>query len=286
MSPTVALLLLIAALAHAGWNLAAKRIGEGSALFVWMYQTISVVIYLPLTVAALLLDELPARWSWLLAITGSAILHNAYSLVLQRGYAVGELSVVYPVARGSGPLLSVVAAVVLLGERPGPLGLAGAVAVVLGVFVIGSGGSQHGALGVSVRFGLLTGIAIASFTLWDAYSVTTLALPPLALFSTRAVLQVLLLTPHAVRGWGQLRRHWHAHRSKIVTIAALGPVASVTVLYAMRLAPVSTIAPARELSIVVVGVVAWLWLGEPNPVRRLTGSAVVLAGIAAIALAS
>lgn len=280
MSPVAILLVLIAAFAHAGWNLAAKRIGEGGAAFVWMYQTISLALFLPIMLAV---PEPAPRPVWLLAVPVSALLHNGYSLVLQRGYAVGDLSVVYPVARGSGPLLSVLAAVLLLGERPGPLGLAGAAAVVLGVLVIGSG-PRRGASGASVGWGLLTGVTIAAFTLWDAYSVTTLAVPPLGYFCGRAMLQSLMLTPHVARRSAQVRRHWRAHRVWILTIAVLGPVASTLVLYALRLAPVSTIAPARELSIVVGSVVAWRWFGEPDPVRRLTGAGVVLAGITAIAV--
>ena len=285
MSSLAIVLVVIAAMSHAAWNLAAKRIGGGGALFVWMYQTISVAIFLPVTVGVLAFADVRPRAAWLLAVPVSALLHNGYSLVLQRGYAVGDLSVVYPVARGSGPLLSVLAAVLVLGERPGPLGLAGAVAVLVGVLVIGAG-ERRGATGASVRWGLLTGVSIASFTLWDAYSVTSLAVPPLGFFCSRAVLQSLMLTPHAARRRTQLGGLWREHRAEIVVVAVLGPVASVLVLYALRLAPVSTIAPARELSIVVGSVVAWRWFGEPDPVRRLTGAAVVLAGITAIALAT
>ena len=277
MSSVAIVLVVVAAFAHAGWNLAAKRVGRGGALFVWMYQTLSVLIYVPVVVAIGPPEPQPA---WLVAIPVSALLHNGYSLILQRGYAVGDLSVVYPVARGSGPLLSVLAAVLLFGDRPGPLGLVGAAAVVVGVLVIGRGG--RGVTGASVRWGLLTGIAIAGFTLWDAYSVTTLAVPPLGMFCSRAIVQSLMLTPR-VRG-AEVRGLWRRYRTEVLVIAVLAPLASTLVLYALTLAPVSTVAPAREVSIVVGSVLAWRWFGEPDPVRRLTGAAVVLAGVAVIAL--
>lgn len=283
MHPTALLLVLIAAFAHATWNFAAKRIGEGGAPFVWLYQTISVAIYVPV---ALLLADLSPHPTWLLAIGVSAALHNAYAVVLQRGYAVGDMSVVYPVARGSGPLLSVLSAVLLLGERPGRLALLGAVAVVLGVFVIGLGAGEHrSSIAASVRWGVLTGVGIAAFTLWDAYSVRSLDVPPLGYFCGRAIIQSLMLTPAALRRHGWVGRLWREHRREVLTVAVLGPVASVLVLQAMLLAPVSMVAPARELSIVLGAVIAWRWLGEPNPARRLTGAVVVLAGIATIAVA-
>src|SRR6185437_9616312 len=109
------------------------------------------------------------------------LLHLAYFVLLQRGYAEGDMSVVYPLARGTGPLLSVLFAVVLLGERPGAVALAGALAVVAGVFVIGGLGSSSGSGGrrAGVGYGLVTGITITAYTLWDAHAVTTLTVPPL-----------------------------------------------------------------------------------------------------------
>jgi drug/metabolite transporter (DMT)-like permease len=109
--------------------------------------------------------------------------------------------------------------------------------------------------------------------------------PPLGFFCGRAILQSLMLTPVAVRQRGRVGRLWRSHRREVLTVAVLGPLASVLVLEAMRLAPVSMVAPARELSIVLGALIAWRWLDEPNPARRLTGAVVVLAGIATIAVA-
>ena len=278
-------LVVLAAFAHAGWNFAAKRVGDGGALFVWQYQTASAVIFVPVGVGVVFLGGAPPTWLWPLAIVVSAALHNTYAVILQRGYGIGDLSVVYPVARGSGPLLSVSAAVTLFGERPRSLALAGVAVVVLGVFVIGiSAGAHRRPIAPGIRWGLLTGLGIACFTLWDAYSVTALAVPPLAYYCGRVTLQSLMLAPYALAHHAELRRQWSAHRSTVLTVAVLAPVASVSVLYALSLAPVSMIAPMRELSIVVAGLAAWRWLDEPNPLRRLLGAAMVILGITLIAL--
>jgi drug/metabolite transporter (DMT)-like permease len=205
-------------------------------------------------------------------------------LALQRGYAMGDLSVVYPLARGSGPPLAVVAAIVLLGEDPHPLALAGAAAVSVGVVTIGWRG--RGAVGrhfTSVWYGVLAGAFIAAFTVWDAVAVTRLAVPPAAMVAGSALTQTLLLTPYALRRLGAVgelvRHHWR----EVWTIALLAPLSYVMVLLALRVAPVSVVAPARELSIVVGILIGWLALREPAPARRLAGAVVVLAGIAAIA---
>ncbi|MFI6043310.1 EamA family transporter [Nocardia sp. NPDC051321] len=276
-------MLLIAAIAHASWNLAAKRVGNGGALIVWVCQTVSAAVVAPIAVAVAIGTECYPRWSWLLVAVPGSILHGVYFVVLQRGYAAGDMSVVYPVARGSGPLLTVCAAVVLLGERPGAPALLGVAAVACGVVVIAfSTAAERRSTRVSVGYGFATGVTVAAFTLWDAYVMSTRPLPALLYFSTRTLTFSLLLLPYVIPRRTQL---WCAHRRQLCTVGAVAPITSVLVLYAMSLAPLSVVAPIRELSIVIGGVLAWRTLGEANPIRRLTGTCIVLAGIVTIALA-
>ncbi|NKQ53826.1 EamA family transporter [Amycolatopsis sp. K13G38] len=281
MNGTALSLVLIAAFVHAGWNLAAKRVHGGGARFVFLYYTVSAVVCLPLAAVMLAVEPQSPQWTWLLAAVLTAVFHVLYGIVLQRGYRVGDLSIVYPLARGSGPLLSVLAAVVVLGERPGVLGLVGALLIVGGVLLIG-GGRGSGDRKAGVFYGLLTGATIAAYTLWDAHSVNALGVPPVVYFTTGAMLQSAFLAPIALRQGG-LTPLWRRHWRETVLVGALSPVAYLLVLYAMRMAPVSLVAPAREVSIVLGGIAAWLMLGEANPGRRITGSVIVLAGIAAIA---
>lgn len=277
MHPVAIVLVLSAAFAHAGWNIFAKRVPDGGALFVWLAAVWGVVFQLPFAVVVVAREGIAA--SWWLAFGVSGVIHLGYFVLLQRGYRVGDLSVVYPLARGTGPLLSVVAAVWFLGERPGALALVGAAGVVAGVFVIGGLGS-----GAGMGYGLATGALIASYTLWDAHAVTALAVPPVLLMCGSALVESVLLAPYALARRDAAGRIWREHRLAVLAVAVLSPLAYVLVLFAMRLAPVSLVAPARELSIVVGSLGAWLLLGEPNPLRRLTGATIVLAGVAAIAV--
>jgi drug/metabolite transporter (DMT)-like permease len=287
VNTTALSLVLVAAFVHAVWNLAAKRVTFGGPRFVWLYYTVSAVAMLPAVAVALLVEPERPQWSWLIAAAVTAVMHIAYGIVLQRGYVVGDLSIVYPLARGTGPLLSVLAAVLVLHEHPGVFGLAGAFLVVAGVLVISIGGgtADRAARRAGVFYGVLTGAVIAAYTLWDSHSVTTLGVPPLVYFGGGAIGQSLLLAPTAYRGRAEVGRLWREHRKEVLIVGLLSPAAYLLVLYALRIAPVSLVAPARELSIVVGGVAAWLVLGERNAARRLVGSLVVLAGIAAIAVA-
>lgn len=285
MSVAAVLLILAAAVAHAGWNFVVKRAGESGPEFIWLYAATSVLFYAPVAVLVPMFTESRPSWSWLLASGVSGVLHVTYFVVLLRGYAVGDLSVVYPLARGTGPLLSVAAAVLLLGERPGVLGLLGAAAVIAGVFVIGMASGSSGLHQMKgAVFGVATGVAIAGYTLWDAHAVTTLAVPPLVLSWGTAVGQTLVLAPFVLADRPRVTKLWRTYWREVLAVAVLSPLAYFLVLIAMTLAPVSLVAPARELSIVLGSLSAWRLLGEPHPLRRLSGAAVVLIGVVLLAV--
>lgn len=287
MSASVLALVLVAALCHALWNLAAKRVDTDGFTFVWCYDLASVVLWAPLAIYALVRADLGVSPALLVAPLISGVLHIAYQLTLQTGYARADLGVVYPVARGVGPVLSMVVAILVLGERPGWAAALGALTVIAGIVVVATGRSGTSRQGVraGVAWGAMTGVAIAAYTLWDSISVTTFGLPPVTYFVSSCLWQVVLMTPallrrHRDRLSPVLRTRWR----EIAAVAVLSPLAYVLVLEAMRTAPVSLVAPARESSIVVGSLLAWWLFKEPNPLRRLLGAGIVLSGIVLIAL--
>jgi len=279
-------LILAAAVSHATWNLLAKRAGGGPA-FVWLFGSLSSALYLPLAAGALWLSRPSLGWIEVGFLGGSALLHTGYFLLLQRGYAAGDLSLVYPLARGTGPLLATVAAIVLLGERPTGMALAGAGLVVLSVFVL-AGGSRLLRRGPdarwAVRYGLLTGALIASYTLWDAYAVSALALPPLLVDWAQNFGRAGVLSPVALARRDQVRRLWRERRWEVVGTAVLSPLSYILVLTALSFTPVSYVAPAREVSILVGAVMGSALLAEGEAARRLTAALGIVAGVALLAL--
>jgi drug/metabolite transporter (DMT)-like permease len=188
-------------------------------------------------------------------------------------------------ARGSGPLLTFVVAVTVLGQRPDPLEVAGVAAVIAGVLLISLGGrALHPREGVA--WGLATGAMIATYTLWDNHAVNALDVPPVPYFVLGLVLQLPFLAVLLARRSDPVpvRDVWSASRTPALTVALLSPLAYLLVLRAMQLAPVALVAAARESSIVVGAAYGWLVLRELRPARRLVGAVVVLTGIGLIAV--
>jgi len=282
--------VLIAAVCHAAWNLVAKRV-EGGAAFAFLFTAMSTVLYAPLGVAALLIvhPRLTAE-AWLF-IAGNGVLHVAYLVSLFRGYRAGDLSVVYPVARGTGPMLAALGAIVLLGERPTPLAYCGIALVGIGVFSLaGAGGGVDTPDGAppsasGVAWGLVTGAVIAAYTVWDKHAVSALALPPLFYDWAGGALRTLALLPIAARQPGAVRAAWRDHRREALVIAILAPLAYVLVLTALASSPVSYVAPAREVSILIGALLGARLLGEQGLRRRLPAAAAIVAGVVALAVA-
>jgi len=138
MSAAALGLILIAALAHASWNLFSKQASAaGRAVFIWLVAVVATVIYIPVVLVTVLVTRPHLHaLNWVFMV-GTGILEAGYFLFLQSGYRVGDLSLVYPIGRGSGALLAALAGIALFSERPGPVGIAGIAAIIAGIVLIG-----------------------------------------------------------------------------------------------------------------------------------------------------
>ncbi len=281
----LALALVVgSAVLHATWNLLAKR-GAGGVGFVWLFSVVTLCLYVPIAIAWMAHFR-PAFTSTHLAFAlGSGVLHVGYFVFLQRGYRVGDLSLVYPLARGSGPALATALAIVLLGERPAPQALLGTLLVVVGVFVL-SGGRRapDRTRRTAIGYGLLTGAFIASYTVWDGYAVAHLGASPLLFLVAAEASRVVLLTPLALRRRAEIRATWSAYRLEVIGVAVLSPLAYVLVLSAMQHAPISLVAPTRELSILFATLIGSRFLAEGEGARRGAAAVAMVVGVALLAL--
>ncbi len=276
-------LVLVAAFLHATWNLLVKRAGGGMAV-VWLYGTISALLLTPPAVATIVLQR-PEIASMGLAYTvASAILHVAYFLVLQKGYQLGDLSVVYPIARGTAPVLTTVAAVILLGERPSAVALLGAVLVAVGVFALAKPDrttAVHARR--AIAFGLLTGVLISCYTICDKRAVADYHVPPLLQQWASSLGLAVLLAPVAIRSWYEVKTRSLTKWREILTIGVLVPTAYILVLVAMTISPVSYVAPAREISILFATLMGTHLLSEDHSGKLLAAATMVI-GVVALAL--
>ena len=304
MSPTAIALILVAAVAHASWNLFSKQASvTGAVSFIWLMSAAGTVLYAPVVVIAVIVARphlTGLSWAFM---AGTGLLQAGYFLFLQSGYRLGDLSLVYPIGRGTGALLAALAGIVLLGERPGEVAIAGIASIVAGIVVIGLPGRAGGggpaaaasadATGIARRapsaagataFALLTGTFIATYTLWDKYAVSTLRTPPL--LQGYAAFPVMLgVFALQARGAGdRTARVWRAYRLQILGAAVLAPLAYILVLIALSFTAVAAVAPAREVSVLFGVLLGRRLLGEGSLPRRLAAAAAIVAGIVAIAI--
>ncbi len=278
-------LVLAAAFCHATWNFFVKRINGGPEL-VWLFSVMSVLIYLPVAIYILATKQ-PAFGIWeIIFIGGSAMLHLGYFLLLQKGYRKGDLSLVYPTARATGPFLSTCFAVVFLGEAMTAQIAIGAIVVIVGIVGL-TGESRSGAtnISVSILFGIGAGLLIGSYTAWDAYAVSALSIPPLLLDYVSSVGRSFLLAPIAMKRIEMVKSQWHEHRAGVIVIAIFNPLAYILVLYALTFTPVMYVAPTREVSVLLTVLMGSILLGEGKLKQRLVWASVILVGVALLAAA-
>ena len=280
-------LVLVAAVLHATWNLCAKRAGGGLP-FVWLVGAFICACYVPVLAFywTRYHPTLPAgALAWIL---GSGVIKTSYALFLQRGYRTGDFSLIYPLARGTGPLLSTLAAIAFLGERPSLLAIAGGSLIITAIFFL-TGDPQlfhHSRthLRHAVAYGAMSGVLIATYTIWDRHGVARLGVPPLLYDAGTAFTQLALLTPFAFRRRAEVAAEWRDKKRWALAVALLSPVAYVLVLTALAVAPVSYVAPAREVSIVIGAFLGAKLLREADGRRRIWAAVAVAAGVIALAL--
>jgi drug/metabolite transporter (DMT)-like permease len=284
---TIALVVCASAL-HALWNLCAKR-GDDKLVFLWA----SAVAGSVLLVVPVALIGTPPAWTPGLAlrVIAAAILRASYFVALTAAYSRGDLSLVFPLARGIAPMLVPVLAMALLREAPSVGAAVGITAIAIGVYVthlerlaLRQILAPFRSLGAPyARYALLSGLLTAAYSVLDKSNLAT-AIDPLWYAYLTIPLAGLLLTPLIVRRSSRLEREFRANRMAIVGVGVMMPAAYLLVLYALRIAPVSYVAPARELSIVFVTTLGVLVLGERDAARRLAGSVLIVGGVVLLAL--
>ena len=280
MSPVALALVLGAAVFHSVWNLVLKsepRRLEASllALGAAVLLCAPVLFVYPLT-------GLPAR-AWMLVLL-SGVFETAYLITLTAAYEVGDLSLVYPIARGIAPLVVTSFAVLVLGEHVSPPGLLGITLVVAGIFATHAGVLRSAAdagARPAVVLAALTGVMIAGYSLVNKVGVQTVPVVLYAFLVLFIDLCLLAIVLHLRGGFA-----WPgagAPRWRAIAIGVLMLGAYLGILTALSLAPVSYVVAGREVSIVVTALAGALVLRERHSPRRIAGAAVIFAGLVVLA---
>jgi drug/metabolite transporter (DMT)-like permease len=272
--PVSALLLAgSAAFIHAGWNLVIARARDPQAAAA-VAAAMGCAALVPVAVLTWDVDSAAAPY-----IAASALLHVVYFATLAEGYAVGDLSSVYPLARGSAPVLVLVVSVALLGARLSAAAVMGVIAVGFGVIAIRGlrGGADSRAIGLA----LLCGVTIAAYTLVDKEGLKHAApVPYLGAMQVLPAAAYLALTLR-LRGRAAVR----GSVGPRTALAGLGMMSAYAlVLAALKLAPAAPVSAVRETSVLIAVSVAAVATRERVSRGRLVGALAITGGIAAIAL--
>jgi drug/metabolite transporter (DMT)-like permease len=266
MPASALLLALAAALVHAVWNMLLAGARDSQAA-TGVAMAVGCLAFAPVAVAGW--DVRPGAWPFVVA---SAALELLYFALLALAYSRFELSAVYPLARGSAPVIVLLVSVVALGASLSFAAVAGVLAVAAGVVLARGAGAGQPLLALAV------GAAIAGYTLVDKEGLRHAdPLPYLEL--------VLVVPALAYLAWIGRRRAWVAlgWRAGVAGVGMFGAYALV--LAALRLAAAAPVAAVRETSIVIAVLLGALVLHEPVGRRRAAGAVAIVAGVAAIALA-
>ncbi|WP_084304761.1 EamA family transporter [Phytopseudomonas flavescens] len=279
METSVFLMVIASATLHAGWN-ALLKIGLDRFLTASLMQIGAAAV----AVLALPWVALPnaAAWPWIVL---SALLHIGYNVFLSRAYRYGDLGQVYPISRGSSPLLVAGLSVLLLGETLPAGQLLGLAVLVAGIWLMAIRGGSGEANGGLLFSALMTALFIAGYTLSDAAGARVNGDPlaySLWLFTVNGAVMALVILGQ--RGPGIVRElgpHWRAG----LLGGSMSMLAYSIVIWAMTQAPVALVSALRETSVVFALLIGCLWLKESLPPIRLLACLIIVAGVATLKLA-
>jgi drug/metabolite transporter (DMT)-like permease len=282
VSLEIFLIVLAAAAMHAGWN-ACVKVKLDPLLAMAMIQFTAGIFAVP----ALLMTGLPRAeaWPWLV---GSLMLHLGYCIGLAEAYRRADMSQIYPMARGSAPLLTMAAALTLFGERLSPLQFVAIGLLGVGIMLISALGRRRGTAfdPVALGFAGFTAVMISGYTLVDGLGARA-AGDPHAYSAALFVIDALPLIAFAVLRRGgkpaltAMRPFWL--QGAAGGLLALG--AYWIAIWAMTVAPIPLVAAVRESSVLFAALIAYLWLKEPLQASRLVACGCIVAALALMRLA-
>jgi len=283
-------IVLVAALFHASWNYLAKKSRKKMA-FIWWFLLIASVGYLPMFLYFWpQLTVTPAGWA---CIAATGVLHALYFWFMGGAYERGDLSLVYPLSRGSGPLFVPILAIIFLQEQLSLPGVLGIVLVVVGIYFIHLNSFSVDSMleplramrGSASLWALCTGGTIAGYSLIDKVGVS-LVYPPVYIY-LMFVISLLLLSPYVlVKEREALKTEWQVNRGPILINAFLVLFTYMMILFAFRISKVSYVVAAREVSIVFSALFGIFWLKEEHARQKLAGALLIALGVVLIGLSN
>lgn len=286
MSGIALSIVLLAAFLHAGWNYLTKK-SQRKIAFIWWFLLTALALYLPMFLYFWPQTDLN-REGWL-CVSATGILHALYFWFMGGAYERGDLSLVYPLSRGSGPIFVPILAVLIIHEQLSLFGIIGISLVVLGIYII----HLRSFTGLSVfepfialrgggsLWALCTGLTIAAYSLVDKVGVS-IVYPPVYIYLMMAISWILLSFYVLKKERVALKEEWVTNKGSILVVGFFVFFTYLIVLFAMRLSKISYVVAVREVSIVFSAIFGIVWLGEKNVRQKLVGAFLITIGVAVI----
>ncbi|MFC1670670.1 SMR family transporter [Spirochaetota bacterium] len=283
MTLTAFTLIIIAAVLHAIWNFAAKK-ASGNLSVIYLGLFLACIIFFPfLFILSPAEIFVAAAYPYIIA---TGIIHALYFFVLAKAYEHGDISIAYPIARGTGIAGTAIAAFLLLTEKISPIGASGILIICIGTVLLGfrqnHGNEENHYKGII--YALTVGIAIMTYSIVDKVAVGIIH--PLAYIYGLALLTPVFLTPYMVakkrreivEAWSNMKRYCF-----VIGIGSMGTY--MIILFAFQMANVSYVVAVRETSVAIGAFMGVKFLGEHFSVRKVIGVLAIVAGMVLIKLA-
>lgn len=297
MNGTVIALILASAILHASWNFAMRR-SRGDIVVLWLSLLLAGLAGLPVAVALGLWH--PPQAAGLGLLLASCVLNAMFFSLLGKAYEGGEISLVYPVCRGTGVALTAVVALALAIDPVRPLSCAGILAVVAGILLIGLGHVANAPGGHSkahsIGLAILVGVCITGYSIIDKLGVSTQPqgrwpgghMHPIIYVCGQYLGTAVFMIPYVLtRRAGAVAEAWRLRRRYVFFIGPASLLTYLLILLAYHIGgPVSSIVAFRELAVVLGCVLGFAVLKESVTMRKLAGIAAVLAGLVLMKLGS
>jgi len=303
LMPILALILtLLASFFHAIWNLLAKKADE-RLIFFWLMLWIAVILYLPAFAVVSFTEIIPNLFSvvsftkaipniawWYIVATG--IIHALYFTFLSLAYQKGDLSLVYPLARGTAPLLVPFIAFIFIDESLSRVGFIGICFVIMGIYLIHLDAFSFAALKKpfiamkqsSTKLAFLTGITIACYSVVDKVGVGYVN--PFQYIYLMFLLTALCLAPYAILTKRRIIRDvWNKFKISLIVVGFLCLFTYMLVLFAMRLSEVSYIVSVRQSSLIFATILGLTVLKEKHGRQKIVGAISICLGVVLISIA-
>lgn len=278
MAPSVFLLVLIAALCHAAWNFATRKIA-GNLVAIWLGLLLGCVVISPGVIVIFLHEGLrdALQVKTMACVIATGLLHGGYFRLVSAAYEYGEISTVYPIARGSGIAFTAILAVLFFNERYTFQGIIGIGLISVGILLLSTVANRGIDDLKAVMLSLGIGATIVAYTLVDKIGVRYMS--PVLYIWLMFLIAAVALTPSLKRRYGdtlgQMARQ-HVGYAIIIGCGSIGTY--LMILFAFTMGPVGYVVAVRELSVVFGSIAGIVFLKERGTLTKIVSICIIVIG--------